>query len=84
MNALGGSLAERARAAFAAGLDVALHCNGDLAEARAVAEASPRLEGARLRRAEAALERVADRPQPFDADAARAELDAALPLELAA
>jgi beta-N-acetylhexosaminidase len=86
MKALGGSLAERARAVFAAGLDVALHCNGDLAEARAVAEASPKLElnDASIRRAELALLKIVDGPQPFDADAARAELDAALPLESAA
>lgn len=38
MNALGGSLGERARAALAAGCDVALHCNGRLDEMRAVAE----------------------------------------------
>ena len=37
MKALGGPFATRARAVFAAGLDIALHCNGDLAEARAVA-----------------------------------------------
>ena len=30
MNALSGSIAERSRAAFAAGCDVVLHCNGDL------------------------------------------------------
>ena len=58
------------RAVFAAGLDIALHCNGDLTEARAVAEATPELAGASLRRAEAALKRVAGGPQPFDAAAA--------------
>ena len=30
MKALGGPFAERTRAVFAAGLDIALHCNGDL------------------------------------------------------
>ena len=53
-----------------------LHCNGDLAEAGAVAEASPELAGVPLRRAEAALAVIADGPQPFDVEAARAELAA--------
>ena len=42
MNALSGSLAERARAAFAAGCDVVLHCNGRLDEMEAVASDSAR------------------------------------------
>jgi len=79
MKALAGPFGERARAAFAAGLDVALHCTGHLGEALAVAQASPKLAGASLRRAEAALARAAGRPQPLDLAAARAELDAALP-----
>ncbi len=78
MKALGGPFAERARAVFAAGLDVALHCNGDLAEAHAVAEASPELAGASLRRAEGALARIAGGPQPSDVEAARAELEATM------
>ncbi len=78
MKALGGPFAERARAVFAAGLDMALHCNGDLAEARAVAEACPELSGVSLRRAEAALARVAAGPQPLDVEAARAELEASM------
>ena len=45
MKALSGPFAARARAAFAAGLDIALHCNGDLGEARAVAEATPGTRG---------------------------------------
>src|SRR5260370_610188 len=51
MKALGGSFESRAAALFAAGLDMALHCNGDLAEANAVAAATPELAGASLRRA---------------------------------
>ena len=39
MKALGGDFAERTRRAFAAGCDVALHCNGDPGEMRAVAQA---------------------------------------------
>src|ERR1700686_4873575 len=37
MKALSGTIAERSRAAFAAGCDVVLHCNGDLREMTAVA-----------------------------------------------
>ena len=59
MQALSGSLGERAAAAFSAGVDVALHCNGDLAEAQAVAAAAPLLEGKSLARAAAALARIA-------------------------
>lgn len=74
MNALAGSIAERSRAAIAAGCDVVLHCNGQLDEMRAVAEAVPDLAGPALARAERAL--AARRPpQPFDAAAGRAELD---------
>jgi beta-N-acetylhexosaminidase len=78
MKALGGSFGERTRAVFAAGLDVALHCNGDLTEARAVVAETPELTGEALRRAEAALARVAGGPQAFDAAASRAELEALL------
>ena len=49
MKALGGPFDARTRAAFAAGVDIALHCNGDLAEARPVAEAAPPLRAARWR-----------------------------------
>src|SRR6266576_1611669 len=41
MNALSGTLAERARATLAAGCDVVLHCNGSLDERRQVANACP-------------------------------------------
>lgn len=37
MEALGGTHAERARQSLAAGCDVALHCNGDLAQMREIA-----------------------------------------------
>ncbi|MEM5517348.1 beta-N-acetylhexosaminidase [Henriciella sp. AS95] len=61
MNALGGSLTDRAKAAMAAGCDVLLHCSGFLkepadilAEMTEVAEAAPPLEGKSLDRAESA------------------------------
>jgi beta-N-acetylhexosaminidase len=57
MGALSGSLAERTRAAIAAGCDIALHCNGDMNEMEAVAAEAPILAGVAARRAEAALTR---------------------------
>jgi beta-N-acetylhexosaminidase len=75
MNALSGDIAERTRAIFAAGCDMALHCNGNIEEMREVAGQTPELSGTALARAKAALaSRKA--PQPFDRVAARAELDA--------
>ena len=74
MNALAGSIAERTRAIFSAGCDVALHCNGKLEEMRDVADHAPELSGEALQRASRAL--AARRaPVPFDRSAARAELD---------
>jgi beta-N-acetylhexosaminidase len=82
MKALGGSYQERASAIFGAGLDIVLHCNGELEEARAVASATPKLSGESLRRADAALAAIAP-PKPFDAGKAEAEF-AALNSALAA
>ena len=78
MQALSGSLRERAEAAFGAGCDVGLHCNGVMEEMAAVAEAAPALAGEALRRAEAALQRIRHEPEPLDPVDARARLDAAL------
>jgi beta-N-acetylhexosaminidase len=78
MKALSGSFREKTEAAFAAGCDMALHCNGQMEEMAAVAEASPVLEGEALRRAEAALARIRHEPEPLDPVDARARLDAAL------
>ena len=69
MNALSGTITERSRAAFAAGCDVVLHCNGDLREMSAVAGESPKLTGDAAKRAEAAL---AQRRAPDDFDVAAA------------
>jgi beta-N-acetylhexosaminidase len=65
MNALAGTISERTVALFAAGCDLALHCNGDLAEMRAVAAATPRLAGRAAERAARALAALRP-PQPFD------------------
>jgi beta-N-acetylhexosaminidase len=75
MNALAGSIAERTTAIVAAGCDMVLHCNGNLAEMREVAAETPELTGSALQRAEQAL---AARKPPLELDrqAARAELDA--------
>ena len=77
MKALGGEVGERVRLLFAAGCDMALHCNGEMAEMTAVADASPELTGAPLRRAQAAL-RARPQPAPLDRVLARAEFDALL------
>jgi len=55
MKALSGSFEARARAALAAGCDMLLHCNGDMAEMQAIASVAPVLEGRALERAEAAM-----------------------------
>lgn len=77
MKALAGGFAERARAALAAGCDVVLHCNGDMAQMRAVAEGTRPLQGKAKARAEAALARAPKVPDPFDAAEARARFDTA-------
>jgi beta-N-acetylhexosaminidase len=70
MNALAGSLGDRASCAIAAGCDIALHCNGDLNEMQAVAANAGTLAGAARTRADAAL--AAARP-PRDLDRGRME-----------
>ena len=72
MEALSGSVGERARDAIAAGCDIVLHCNGDMSEMTAVAAGVPPLAGAAARRAEAAL---AGRkiPAPLDIAETRTE-----------
>jgi beta-N-acetylhexosaminidase len=72
MQALSGSVGERARAAIAAGCDIVLHCNGDISEMTAVAAAVPHLAGEAARRAEAA--RAARKAvTPLDIAASRTE-----------
>src|SRR5829696_1720351 len=78
MNALAGSLAERAAAAFAAGCDVALHCNGRLDEMDEVASETPELAGEAKRRTEAALARTRHIPEPLNVVDARQRFTAAL------
>ncbi|SMP23224.1 beta-N-acetylhexosaminidase [Shimia sagamensis] len=75
MQALSGSVDQRAAAAIAAGCDAVLHCNGTLAERQAVAEAIGEMTEAGQRRAEVVL---ATRRQavPVDIEALAEELKA--------
>lgn len=65
MGALSGSLATRCRAAYAAGCDLVLHCNGRGEEMRAVAAEAPPLAGEALRRTQRALA-ARQSPQPLN------------------
>lgn len=78
MNALSGTLGERARAIAANGCDIVLHCNGNMEEMKAVVAEARMLEGRaaeRARRVEAAFG-VAD---DLDEASVRAEFNALLP-----
>ncbi|WP_300573719.1 beta-N-acetylhexosaminidase [Phenylobacterium sp.] len=77
MKALSGDFKDRTRASLAAGCDVVLHCNGDMAEMAPIAAACGKLSGKARRRAEAALGRLARRPEPIDLAEARARFEAA-------
>jgi beta-N-acetylhexosaminidase len=78
MAALAGPIGERAASALAAGSDVALHCNGDLAEMCAVAAAAAPLSADGERRLAAARARVAAEPDFADPRALAAAVDARL------
>ncbi|WP_108483984.1 beta-N-acetylhexosaminidase [Oceaniglobus ichthyenteri] len=65
MEALGGTVVERALAAQAAGCDLVLHCNGDLVERRALAAALPPMSEVAQTRASAAM---AHRRTPVNID----------------
>ena len=77
MKALAGSVGESAAAVLAAGCDLVLHCNGNLAEMQAVAAASPALEGPALARLEAAMA-ILQRAEPFEQHLAEAAIARAL------
>lgn len=78
MGALTGDVGARAAAARAAGCDVVLHCNGEMAEMERVTAAAGRLDGAAAERAKtAAAARRA--PDPVDMAALEADLRAILP-----
>ena len=79
MQALTGGLGERAAAARAAGCDVALHCNGDMAEMAEIADNVGSLTNAteeRLGAAELQRRRSDDKCSDWDRDAALLRLAA--------
>ena len=77
MEALSGTVPERSRAAWDAGCDLVLHCNGEMAEMQALAEIAPPLSPAGLARSDAALSRRKP-PAPIDMPALEAEFEALL------
>ncbi len=77
MKALKGSLAERAQASLAAGVDVVLYCSGVMAELEEVAAAAGVLKGKALARAKAAL-RSRRKPVPYDEKIALRDLASVL------
>jgi beta-N-acetylhexosaminidase len=79
MHALSGTMRSRAERVVAAGSDVVLHCNGDMAEMREAASGTPALAGEALRRFEQAIS-VLNASQPYDRAAAEADLARVLAL----
>ncbi len=77
MHALTGPFRARTEAAFAAGIDIALHCNGVAEEMRAICEGTPLLTGDAARRADAALARLEGLNDGLDLPEARARFAAA-------
>lgn len=77
MQALSGSIAERATAALDAGSDLALVCSGSLADSESVAGVVPTLDGAALARFQRACAVFAQQ-QAFDVAEAEARLAAVL------
>ena len=75
MNALSGTLEKRAKAALRAGVDVILHCSGQMAEMKSVVHVTPKLKGERMRRATAAIKRLLKIPEPLDVIDARVRFD---------
>ncbi len=78
MNALAGTIGERARDIVAAGCDIVLHCNGVMAEMQAVVAEAPILSGKAKARADAAVAGFG-KPDASDEAALRAEFFAMFP-----
>ena len=77
MKALSGDFRQRAKDSLSAGCDVVLHCNGDMAEMKAVMSGVGRMGKEARRRAQAVMGRLVKVPEPFDVAEARARFDAA-------
>ena len=77
MQALSGTIRARAEGSIAAGCDIALHCNGELAEMEAASSGVPELAGAALTRFNAAIA-ITLRSRPFDEAEALASLALAM------
>ena len=78
MQALSGTLRQRAEAALEAGVDIVLHCNGNPDEMQEIAASIPPLRGPAEQRALAALARLVPPAADFDPVDARARLNSAL------
>ena len=77
MKALSGDFKQRAKDSLSAGCDVVLHCNGDMAEMKAVMAGVGKMGKEARRRAQAVMNRLIKVPEPFDVVEARARFDAA-------
>jgi beta-N-acetylhexosaminidase len=80
MEALSGTMAERASASLAAGVDLVLHCKGDRPGMEQAVSATRHLSGKALKRATRALAHRRP-PVPVEIDALVAELAALVPEE---
>ena len=78
MKAMQGDFTQRTKDVLAAGCDVVLHCNGNMAEMRAIADGIEPLTGKAEQRAYAAMQ-TAVTPRPFDVAQAQATLKHLLP-----
>ncbi|WP_426013345.1 beta-N-acetylhexosaminidase [Caulobacter sp. DWR2-3-1b2] len=83
MKALSGDFKQRAKDSLSAGCDVVLHCNGDMAEMRAVMSGVGRPSTNARRRIQAVMGRLVKVPEPLDVAQARARFDAAFNGEFA-
>lgn len=79
MNALKGTLAERAANIFKGGCDIVLHCNGLMEEMQQVVDNVGALEGRSYERAAAALASITE-PDDSSEEELRAEFNAMLPV----
>ncbi len=78
MQALSGTLGERASASLAAGCDLVLHCNGKMEEMIEISARVPVLSGRAAARADRAL-RARRAPGPLDIEATRARFAELIP-----